>query len=368
MTASLNTLTMSQIKKIALLNFGGIGDEVLFSPVIQELRHYLPNAHMTLFLEDRSRSVEALLPGIDAFYDVPVQEMSRIELFFHLQKRLKADKFDLVVSSGSSPFIAPLLWLSGIPLRFGFQSKTSQLFLTKGAPLNLIGYAGNMYFSLAKTTLDYLLSAPYLPPEKVLPVLVKPDSDLLAWADQQLKKSRGRLTLLIHPGVSQVSVEKGIVKSWPPQDWANLVQILLAKERQLEVFLVGGPDDRITIEQILAELPKELPHFHNLYGKTCNLSQLAALISQTDLLLSVDSAPMHIAVGMDTPVIALFGELDPARLLPEDNYFIPLQQSEPNAALPQYLNISPKRVDQAIQRIVSTLSPDFSSSDKPIIQ
>ena len=52
--------------------------------------------------------------------------------------------------------------------------------------------------------------------------------------------------------------------------------------------------------------------FVNLAGKT-TLRELASVLAACDLLISGDSGPMHLAVAVGTPVVALFGATHPAR-------------------------------------------------------
>jgi ADP-heptose:LPS heptosyltransferase len=312
------------IKKIAFINFGGIGDEILFSPVIEEVKKALPQAHVTLFLEDRSQAVRDLMPNVDTVIALDIQKQSRIKAFFQLWNLLRNKYFDAVISSGSNPMIPVLLWLSGIPIRVGFGTgKTSQKFLTVEGYLapreSRTGYAADMYFTLASSFLHWLLKEEYSPPNKVLPHLKPLNPEDLEWARDKLKAGNGGKKILIHPGVSAISIQKNILKSWPAASWAQLIQQLAAEGHQ--VFLVGGPDDRETVEAIRRMLPPQLPGFTDLYGQTRNLKQLAALICASDLLLGVDSSPMHIAVGYQKPTIAMFGPTDEKKLLPDDSRF-----------------------------------------------
>lgn len=309
-------------KKIAFVNFGGIGDEILFAPVIEEVRQYLPHAHTTLFLEDRSRSVKELLPQLDSIKELSVQGQSRVKTFFQLWRMLKGQYYDVVISSGSSPFIPILLWLTGIPVRVGFKTgKTSQKLLTVEAPLapknDRKGYAGQMYFALAQSFLEWLLADQYTPMSPVLPHLKSPTLEDLHWAKGILRPDEPGRKILIHPGVSTISVQKNILKSWPPACWAELIQKLT--EEGHKVYLVGGPDDKEAVGEICQHLPAQLPGFTDLYGQTKNLRQLAALILASDLLLCVDSSPMHLSVGYQKPVVAMFGPTDEKKLLPTND-------------------------------------------------
>ncbi len=61
----------------------------------------------------------------------------------------------------------------------------------------------------------------------------------------------------------------------------------------------------------------------HLGGRGCNLSgqttpsELAAVVAKCDLLIGIDSGPMHVAAAMGTPVVGLFGPTDPSRTGPQ---------------------------------------------------
>lgn len=360
------------IKKIAFINFGGIGDEMLFSPVIEEIRKYLPHAQTTLFLERRSRAVKDLL-DVDEIEELDVQEQSRLQLFFQLWTMLRGNSFDVVISSGSSPFIPVLLFLSGIPVRVGFQTgKTSKMFLTVEAPLapknDRKGYAAVMYFALAQSFLTSLLKGHYQPMRPVIPHLKHPPAEDLQWAKAILSANLPEKKILIHPGVSTISIQKNILKSWPAVHWAELIRQLC--EEGHRVYLAGGPDDREAVEQIETSLPKGLAGFTNLYGQTKNLRQLGALILESDVLLCVDSSPMHLAVGYQKPVVAMFGPTDEKKLLPlEDSHFqaVTVQNlacrpclwdvRNENCATSDCLNVPVNDMLKAVHRALGLFSP-----------
>jgi ADP-heptose:LPS heptosyltransferase len=318
MTAALEKLDLSTVNKVAFVNFGGIGDEILFSPVLSELRQYAPRAHTTLFLEERSMAVAPLLPGVDCVEPISLKGLSRVQLFFELTRRLRRKYFDVVIASGSSPFIPLMLWASGIRYRVGFQTGwSSQKFLSVEGPLDRQAYAGEMYFSLARSFLSAVLGAGYTPPVQIVPVLQPPSEEDRAWAKALMGEQGPKI--LMHPGVSQVSIDKNILKGWAPTQWGALIHQLGTMGHH--VYLAGGPDDGATIEAILDSLPEGTPYFHNLYGETRHLMHLAALIEAADVLVSVDSSPLHIAVGLGKPVVTMFGPTDPKKLVPTDERF-----------------------------------------------
>jgi putative inorganic carbon (HCO3(-)) transporter len=309
------------IRRIVCVNFGGIGDEILFAPVIEALKQELPDASLTLILEKRSQSVVDLLTGVDESIGLDIQGLSPLQRFWRMRQALTAQSYDLVIASGGHPLIAVLLASTGIKYRVGFENRTlTQALLTVAAPLapKLLrtDYAAKMYFSLADAFLNWLQFG-YQAPEAILPHLKPPGLEDLLWAKGLLRVEDPRRKILIHPGVSTISVQKNILKGWPSTSWAELIRLLAQAGHQ--VYLVGGPDDMDIVTDIRKLLPRSLANFQDLFGQTANLKQLAALIQASDLLVSVDSSPMHIAVGYGKAVVAMFGPTDEKTLLPTED-------------------------------------------------
>lgn len=339
-------------KRIALINVGGIGDEILFSPVIDTVRKACPDAHITLILERRSQVVADCLPQLDAIAPIDMQGVSRWHVAQQLLQLLQQGPavddpsygqhpsvaapiigdarptYDAVIASGSSPLIAPLLGLSTIPIRIGFDSgPLSRWILSEAAPLNKDAYAADMYFSLAQAFLHVLARLDMPNRVKYLEMGQKSPRPKLVADESTVKELKQRLSLasnrwrvMIHPGVSQVSVTKNILKAWPATQWVDLIEQLLAWDDRVDVMLLGGPDDEATIEAIRSQLAQRQldynPRLHDGYGQTKSFQELAALLTQASVLVSVDSAPMHLAVGLGVPVVALFGPTNEQKLLP----------------------------------------------------
>ncbi len=100
----------------------------------------------------------------------------------------------------------------------------------------------------------------------------------------------------------------------------------MGKEPGVDVILAGGPDDKEAIEQIRAQLKPDSKVI-STYGHTRNLRELVGLIDICDLMVCVDSAPMHLAVALGKPVVALFGPTNEAVLLPAgDDRFVALRK------------------------------------------
>ena len=70
---------MNSYKNILLINFGGIGDEILFMPVIQNLRKNYPNAKITLCLEGRSSAFVKLTSLLDSHFCIDIKTKNKLK-------------------------------------------------------------------------------------------------------------------------------------------------------------------------------------------------------------------------------------------------------------------------------------------------
>ena len=64
-----------------------------------------------------------------------------------------------------------------------------------------------------------------------------------------LERFKEENSVLIHPGVSKMSVQKGMVKIFGSQKWIEIIESLL--QHQKRVFLAGGPDDDVVVSEIM---------------------------------------------------------------------------------------------------------------------
>ncbi len=306
--------TDSSIQRILAINFGGIGDEILFFPVIQGLRETYPNSRITMLVEPRCAGIGAFNPAIDEVLTFDIKGKPGPADLMALVGELRKRKFDLAISSGGSALVPVLLWLTGARYRAGYgASKTARL-LTYKAPLNKQQYAAEMYYDLIR---EWVPSPNRLPQVAIAPSDRQWAKDFMAEAGVQ----PGESVVMLHPGCSRLSVLKGFIKSWEPSKWAELARRLAADG--VRVLIAGGPDDEETLSAIRAQLatqpeaPEAGAAMIDAAGKTKGLGHLAALIEQASVLVAVDSAPMHLGVAVGKPTVALFGPTDPKKLLPD---------------------------------------------------
>ena len=295
---------MKEIKKILAVNFGGIGDEIFFLPTLISLKKEYPNAQITLALEPRSKGIQTLTDVIDNVITVDIKNKNKYLEMFKFLFKARGGHYDIVVSSGANRFISVLLFLMGIKIRCGYDTgKLSRILLTYAMPLNKNQYACAMYHDLVRKITNI---------DTKLPVI---NID---------KKETIKNSVLIHPGVSKISIQKKCIKTVTPKIWAGVIDILAAEGKK--VFLVGGPDDKDCIEEIINTVRTK--NFENLYGSTKSLKDLAELISSAEIFLCSDSAPLHIAVSLGIKTYVIFGPTNDGMLIPKSENITPIKAND----------------------------------------
>ena len=295
---------MEKTKKILAINFGGIGDEIFFLPTLLSLKKEYPNSRITLAVEPRSKGIKDLTDIIDDVILVDVKGQNKYFEMFKLLLTARKGHFDMVISSGGNKLISILLFLTGIKERYGYYTgKLSSLLLTHAVPLNKNQYACSMYHDLIRTITSHNTELP------------------------QIKVERREVvsnSVLIHPGVSKMSVQKKCIKTIPPKTWAKVIDLLVAEGKK--VMLTGGPDDENCIKEILENVRTQ--NFENLYGTTKNLNELAQLISSAEKFLCSDSAPLHIAVALGVKTYPIFGPTNDRTLVPQTPQVVPIKAND----------------------------------------
>jgi ADP-heptose:LPS heptosyltransferase len=137
-----------------------------------------------------------------------------------------------------------------------------------------------------------------------------------------------RRLVVIHPGATN-----GSAKRWPVASWATVASRLVA--HGASVVIVGGQEDRALGAEVVTQMPPPPPavapdHIgtsyeasivpplsarpvgavHDLTGRT-SIDDLIGVIAAADAVVTGDSGPMHLAVALDRPVVAIHGPTDP---------------------------------------------------------
>jgi lipopolysaccharide heptosyltransferase II len=129
----------------------------------------------------------------------------------------------------------------------------------------------------------------------------------------------GRPLAALAPGSQWAS------KRWPAEQFASLADRLV--EQGARVVLLGAPGEKPLVERIRAMMLKDAA---SLAGET-TLPELAALFERAGVVVANDSGPMHLAVALERPVVALYGPTSEKRTGPYGGAAVVLKSDRPCA-------------------------------------
>jgi ADP-heptose:LPS heptosyltransferase len=304
---------------------GGLGDQILFFPTLDDFKQTYPEANIDVVVEPRAKDAYRVSKSVSGTILFDFKDRNSMADLGNLLGSVREREYDIALSLGQRWSVGFLLWLTGIPMRVGYAGSAGSFFLTNSVPLQQDQYAAAMYHDLLKG-----LGITNPCPEVSISV---PASDL-DWADAERKRlgiQNGYV--LIHGGSSQLALKKGINKIYPAGNWKIIIQDFRTRQPDLPVVVVQGPEDEEFVGTLLESSP-------NLKVTTpADIGKLAAMIAGANLMLCTDSAPMHLAVAVKTYTLALFGPTDPTRLLPQNDRFVGIKSMTGRIA-----DISPQTV------------------------
>ena len=301
-----------RIRRILLVRVDLLGDTVLLTAAVRALRRGYPHARIDVLALPSTAGVLAGDPDIDAILTwdplalvdpAKLRQLATWGDAWRCVRRLRAARYDLAVSlCGDAASIVTRV--SGARRRVGYALEAYPYFLTDPVP-------GGRYRE-PKHEVQYVLELAAAAGGRVLPedaqpwLRVPPEArermaELLAIARARTD-SAGPI-VAIHPGA-----RNGSAKRWPLRSYAVLADRLVTDLDAL-VVLTGSPNEAPLADEVCrrAHVP-----ITDLTGQT-SLAELVGLLAESDVVVTGDSGPMHIACAVRTPVVALHGPTDPGQ-------------------------------------------------------
>lgn len=201
-----------------------------------------------------------------------------------LAERLRRERYARAYLPHRSLRTAALAFLARIPSRIGFSGGWSFLY-TESLPKPRTGHEADRLLALAKQ------------PPGAYPPLLRPTAEDQRKADELLADAGP------NPGPF-VGLAPGSI--WGSKRWPYYAELAARLANRVGVAVVGGVDDVALGTAIVAAVGRSGGRAVNSCGKL-TLRQSAALIGRAQLLVTNDSAPLHLATAMGTPCVALFG-------------------------------------------------------------
>ena len=286
-------------RTILVIKLKHIGDVLLGTPAIHALKAAYPAARIHALV---SRGTEEMLAGnpdlagVIPFARPRGRGLGRWRQEFRLLRGLRALRPDLVLAMGKGDREAILGYLSGARWRVGFAAGRQGLVGRDRLFTHRAVRTGREH--IVEGDLKLVEALGIVPGDTRLRLHVAAED--AATADRLLAEAGvgpGDRPVTVHP------TSRWLFKCWRDEGVAAVMDHLA--DCGLRVVLASGPEPR-EVRRARRILGLARHPAADLIGRL-TLKQLAAVIGRSRLFLGVDSAPMHIAAAMGTPVVALFG-------------------------------------------------------------
>lgn len=274
--------------KILVLQLKRIGDLILTTPALSALREAQPGAEITLVHDHKCAGLLGAMPFVDRSMSLGNGDLS-------FWPRLMANSYDVCVDFTGNDRSALIAFLSKATRRLAFRWVQRAMF----RPLFYNEFVDS-------NVLDHHTSDHYLHLLEPLGVQERQRPIHLEVPEASRIKARALAPktgfVIVHPGSARAE------KYWPAERWAAVVDF--CQGQGLQCVITGGTDtyEQQQIAALKAALKGGAPL--DLSGQL-DLLGFAGLIQEAKLLLSVDSAAMHLGAGFGVPQIALFGKTNP---------------------------------------------------------
>jgi heptosyltransferase-2 len=280
-------------ERYLLVRTDRIGDVILSTPVIEALKSSCPQSHLTMMVSPYAADVvKNNLHLDDVIIDDHNGRHRGVKGFFKLAAEVKAMRFDVGIVLRPTFRLALLLFLAGVRYRIGTGYRFYQmLFNRRLYEHRKVNLRHEAEYNLS------LLRPLNITPERILPRVYLSDEEV-KFARQVFDEfgiTPEDTVVLIHPGSGDSSL------NLPPRKFAQVAD-RLTEETGAKIILTGTEKEKRLVDLVKGNMQQSA---FDLVART-NLRELAAVLSNCDLVISNSTGPMHLSAAVGTPVVAIF--------------------------------------------------------------
>lgn len=289
--------------KILLLRLRLIGDVVFTTPVIRALRRQFPDAHLSYLVEPAAAPVVEGNPHLNDVIVVPHSRgMRRIADDVAIARRLRRERFDLVIDLHGGPRSAWLAWATRAPMRIGYTIAGRRWMYT-----HVVERAPDlMPRHSVENQWDLLAPLGIAPPEPARDAVEMVEAeDAARRVDRRLRTAGldGAPLVVIHVSAGNP------FRRWPEESFARLVVALARTDPARRILLTSGPSDAPAAQRIASNARAELGPLATAVPDAgeFDLRELRALVARAAVYIGGDSGPLHVAATTTTAIVELLG-------------------------------------------------------------
>lgn len=287
----------TRYRRILVSRTDRMGDVLITTPVIKALRQRYPSSFIALMVSGYTKELVEGNPYLDEVIEFNKDGSHKgLRGSLSMAGYLRRLDFDVAIILHPALRVHLISFLAGIPHRLGYDRKGS-FFLTQTIPhKKQEGLKHEFEYNF-----DLLKLVDVTSIEKHLYVPLRQESE--DYVQKLLCEEGfgpGDLFVVIHPAASCVS------RRWPLEKFVQVMEAL-GSEFRLKFIVIADLPHRKIAEDLVARTTAQVYDFSGRFS----LSQLASLVRRASLMISNDSGPVHLAVAVQTPVIAIFGRNQP---------------------------------------------------------
>jgi heptosyltransferase I len=268
--------------RIGILAPPALGDTILNSGALQDVRSEYPKAHLIYFSTPNNSPIVSYLPGIDELVNI------RLTSPLSCIRKIRSKKLDLLIDFNPwTRLTAFYSAMSGATYRVGFRSENQHRhwLYDLAVPHSSARHEVDNYRALVRALGIDSYAEPKLRAVRTVPPEIA---------------ENGR-TIVFHPWASG---DRHALREWPEENWVNLAQQLQVSDAQ---FLVTGSPAQLEQSQELCDLLRNAGIPARPFKGSKGLDSLCGLLMNADLVVSVNTGVMHLAAVLGAPTIGLNG-------------------------------------------------------------
>jgi ADP-heptose:LPS heptosyltransferase len=295
-----------QCKNILCIRADNMGDLIMTAPALRALKETF-GCRVTILTSQMGNVITSFIPEIDEVIlcDLPwikTNQSENPETLFSLIEKIKEHHFDAAViftvySQNPLPS-AMLAFMADVPKRLAYCRENPYNLLTDWIseiePLHYIQHQVqrdlDLVATIGATTSNHCL-------------FINVNENAFNSASTKLpalQEAGNNEWLIFHPGVSE---EK---RRYPAQLWIELGRII-KKRLKKKIIITGSLSEKQLAENIQAEIGEDVYAAAGLF----TIEEFIAVINAAPLVISVNTATVHIAAATQTPVIVLYALTNP---------------------------------------------------------
>jgi len=283
--------------RILVADLAFIGDILMSTPALTNLRKAYPRALIDILVTENSRPMVRHNPDVDRVYTTDLKRKGWKGLKAEAE-RVKSEGYDLAISLHRGHGTLLMLKMAEVPRRIGFTNGGREWFLTDGIPFEIRKHRSWNHMRLLEEGLG--IEVDYETPTRL-----EMDFEAVNSLDRMLKKKMAlKRIVTVNPNAAWPT------KRWTPEGFAKVGDAL--SEEGFQVVLVGSPKEKPICEKVRSLMNRKAI---DLTGET-TLFELAALLARSEVVVTNDSGPMHMANAVGAKVVGIFGPTEPARCGP----------------------------------------------------